>query len=495
VAARGGAVTRLSRATLGQVASADVALPPPAELAAGVGIVHLGIGAFHRAHQAVFTEDAVVAADQPGWGICGVTQRSASVVDQLRPQDGLYTMLQRGTGRPTARVVGQVSDVLFAATEEERLLGLFADPGVRLVTLTVTEKGYRRGPSGGLDLDDPVVAADLVGGARSTVGQLVRGLQARQRAGAAGLTVLSCDNLTDNGHVLRRLVMEFCAALPSAEGDVIGAWVEREVTFPCSMVDRIVPATSDADLADAKAVLGLDDAALVVAEPFRQWVIEDRFAAGRPAWDRVGADLVDDVTPFEQLKLRMLNGTHSLLAYLGALEGYETIAEAVADPRLADAAARLMADDVVPTLSATPGLDASDYGRTVLERFANPALRHRTTQVAMDGSQKLPLRLLGTVRDRLAAGVYPEHATLAVAAWMAYVAVRHDRHGRPLPLDDPLADRLEEAVSGASGPAAVVEALLAVREVFGDDLPDSEPFRAGLVKQLDRVMAGADALR
>jgi fructuronate reductase len=162
---------------------------------------------------------------------------------------------------------------------------------------------------------------------------------------------------------------------------------------------------------------------------------------------------------------------------------------------LADAAARLMADDVVPTLSATPGLDASDYGRTVLERFANPALRHRTTQVAMDGSQKLPLRLLGTVRDRLAAGAYPEHATLAVAAWMAYVAVRHDRHGRPLPLDDPLADRLEEAVSGATGPAAVVDALLAVREVFGDDLPDSEPFRAGLVDQLDRVMAGVGALR
>ncbi len=488
MAAGGGAVSRLSRHSISQITGSGVRLPPPASLAEGAGILHLGIGAFHRAHQAVFTEDAAVAADDPGWGICGVTQRSAAVVEQLRAQDCLYAVLERGSGEPTARVVGQISDVLFAAEEGARLMRRFADPAVRVVTLTVTEKGYRRGSSGSLDLADPVVAGDLEGGARSTVGQLVRGLQARQAASAGGVSVLSCDNLTDNGRVLRALVMDFCAALPSAEGDTIGAWIEQHVSFPNSMVDRIVPATTEADRADAAALLGVVDEALVVAEPFRQWVIEDDFAKGRPAWERAGADLVDDVAPFEQLKLRMLNGTHSLLAYLGALRGYDTIAEAAADDELATAARRLMRQDVMPTLAQPPGLDIAAYGEQVLERFANPALRHRTTQVAMDGSQKLPLRLLGTVRDRLAAGETPEWAFLGVAAWMAYVASGHDRHGQPLPLDDPLADRLREAAGTSADPAAVASGLLDVTEVFGDDLRDSTAFRHSLVEHLKELL-------
>jgi len=488
VAAGGGAVSRLSRHSISQITGSGVRLPPPASLAEGAGILHLGIGAFHRAHQAVFTEDAAVAADDPGWGICGVTQRSAAVVEQLRAQDCLYAVLERGSGEPTARVVGQISDVLFAAEEGARLMRRFADPAVRVVTLTVTEKGYRRGSSGSLDLADPVVAGDLEGGARSTVGQLVRGLQARQAASAGGVSVLSCDNLTDNGRVLRALVMDFCAALPSAEGDTIGAWIEQHVSFPNSMVDRIVPATTEADRADAAALLGVVDEALVVAEPFRQWVIEDDFAKGRPAWERAGADLVDDVAPFEQLKLRMLNGTHSLLAYLGALRGYDTIAEAAADDELATAARRLMRQDVMPTLAQPPGLDIAAYGEQVLERFANPALWHRTTQVAMDGSQKLPLRLLGTVRDRLAAGETPEWAFLGVAAWMAYVASGHDRHGQPLPLDDPLADRLREAAGTSADPAAVASGLLDVTEVFGDDLRDSTAFRHSLVEHLKELL-------
>lgn len=488
MAARGRAVSRLSRRSLLRAQHAGVRLPPPSVLAEQVGILHLGIGAFHRAHQAVFTEDAAVAADAPGWGICGVTQRSAAVVEQLRPQDCLYAVLERGAGESTVRVVGQVSDVLFAAEEGDRLMGRFADPAVRVVTLTVTEKGYRRGPGGGLDLGDAVVAGDLAGGARSTVGQLVRGLQARQAAGIGGVSLLSCDNLTGNGQVLRRLVMDFCRALPSVEGDAIGGWIEQHVSFPSSMVDRIVPATAETDRADAAALLGLVDEALVVAEPFRQWVIEDTFSAGRPAWERAGADLVDDVEPFEQLKLRMLNGTHSLLAYLGALKGYRTIAEAVADDELSAAASHLMREDVAPTLVQPPGLDVTAYEELVLERFANPALRHRTTQVAMDGSQKLPLRLLGTVRDRLATGQTPEWATLGVAAWMAYVASGRDRLGHELPLDDPLADRLRSAVGSGSDPMSVVTGLLGVREVFGDDLPDSTTFRDSLVRHLKELL-------
>ncbi|MFC8503825.1 mannitol dehydrogenase family protein [Pedococcus sp. NPDC057267] len=488
MAARGGAVRRLSRAALPGHDTPGLRLPPAPELASRVGIVHLGIGAFHRAHQAVFTEDAALAADEPGWGICGVTQRSAAVVDQLRPQDHLYAVLERGASTASARVVGQVSEVLFARDQGPLLFERLADPLVRVVTLTVTEKGYRRGPDGRLDLTDPVVAADLEGGARSTVGQLVRGLQARHRASAAPVTVLPCDNLTDNGAVVRRLVLDFCAALPAAEGDAVAAYVEQQVSFPSSMVDRIVPATTDEDRAEAARLLGARDEGLVVAEPFRQWVVEDRFAAGRPAWERAGAELVDDVAPYEQLKLRMLNGTHSMLAYLGALRGHGTIARAVADDDLAAAARELMAQDVLPTLHLPAGVDAAAYGRTVLERFANPALRHTTVQVAMDGSQKLPVRLLGTVRDRLAAGAVPQWATLAVAGWMAFVARGADVHGRPLPLDDPMAARLRSAVGTGSDPVTVAEGLIGVHEVFGDDLRDSRDFRDALVGHLKELL-------
>ena len=487
MAARGGAVRRLSRANL-PAPRAGVGLPPPAELASQIGIVHLGIGAFHRAHQAVFTEDAAVATGEPGWGVCGVTQRSRTVVDQLLPQDGLYAVLERGFGEPTVRVVGQVSEVLFAGEEAGRVLDHLADPDVRLVTLTVTEKGYRRTADGRLDLADPVVVADLAGGSRSTIGQLLRGFQARMHASAGAVSVLSCDNLTDNGAALRRLVLDFCLALPSAEGEAVGAWVEENVAFPSSMVDRIVPATTDADRAEAAELLGVRDAGLVVAEPFRQWVIEDAFAAGRPAWEKAGADLVGNVAPYERLKLRMLNGTHSLLAYLGALRGHPTIAQAVEDDVLATAARALMAEDVAPTVTVPGGPDVAAYGRTVLERFANPALRHTTAQVAMDGSQKLPLRLLGTVRDRLAAGADPTWASLAVAGWMAYVARRSDTNGRPLPLDDPLGPVLLRAVDSATDPTVVVDRLLGVREVFGDDLPASDVFRDLLVTHLKELM-------
>ncbi|MDN5767206.1 MAG: mannitol dehydrogenase family protein [Humibacillus sp.] len=489
---------RLSREQL-PAPRPGVALPPDRGLAASVGIVHLGIGAFHRAHQAVFTEDAALAADEPGWGICGVTQRSRTVVDQLRPQDGLYTVLQRDQQDMTARVVGQVSDVFFAAEEGERQLRLLAAPATRVVTLTVTEKGYRRDEHGDLDLADEAVAHDLAhdlarpgrgrAGSRSVVGQLVRGLQARELADAGPVTVLSCDNLPENGRVVQRLLADFCRALPRREGEQTAAWITEHVSCPSSMVDRIVPATTDRDRADAEALLGVRDAALVVAEPFRQWVIEDRFASARPAWERAGATFVNDVAPYERLKLRVLNGTHSMLAYLGALAGYETIAQAVCDPDLRSAARRLVADDVVPTLQVPPGVDVSAYAEEVLDRFANPALGHRTTQVAMDGSQKLPVRLLGTARDRLAAGAVPDSVALAVAGWMAYVAVGADATGRALPLDDPLARRLKQALGDAPGDArSVTDALLGISEIFGTDLTDHAAFTQAVTTHLKELL-------
>ncbi|WP_199432825.1 mannitol dehydrogenase family protein [Qaidamihabitans albus] len=469
------AVPRLSEATVS-------AAPRPS----AVGILHLGLGAFHRAHQAVFTEDA----GSGDWGICGVTQRTATVVEQLRPQDCLFTVLERDRDLAGCRVIGSVREVLFAAGEAERLRDRFADERVRIVSLTVTEKGYRRAGSGRLDLTDPLVRQDLAGESapRTVVGQLVRGLQARRASSAAPVTVLCCDNLTGNGEVVRGLVADFCAALPSAEGDQLAGWIEEQVRFPGTMVDRIVPATTAADVAEVRARLGVRDEAVVVAEPFRQWVIEDDFAAGRPAWEKAGAQFTTDVAPYEAMKLRLLNGTHSLLAYLGALAGHDTIAGAVADPAIAEAAAGLQEQDVLPTLTVPAGVDATAYAAEILARFANPALRHRTTQVAMDGSQKLPLRLLGTIRDRLAAGATPYWATRAVAAWMVYVAVGRDRLGRPLPLDDPLADRLRQAAGGGREARSVVHGLLGVGEVFGHDLPECAAFRELLEESVAELL-------
>ncbi|MGS2618945.1 mannitol dehydrogenase family protein [Micromonospora sp. LZ34] len=448
----------------------------------------LGIGAFHRAHQAVFTELAAAATGRDDWGIAGVTQRSAAVRDQLAAQDGLYGVLERGPAAAPLRVIGTVKEILAGPHDPAGVVDRLADPAVRLVTLSVTEKGYRRGGTGGLDLADPEVIGDLRGRPpRTAIGQLVRGLQRRRVLDAGPLTILSCDNLVGNGTVLRRLVHDFLAALPSAESDALAVWIAEAARFPSCMVDRIVPATTAQDRAEAAAVLGMRDEGLVVTEPFRQWVIEDDFAADRPAWELAGAVLTDDVAAWETVKLRMLNGSHSLLAYLGALGGHETIARAVADDALAAAADALMAEDVAASLRVPPGLDLDEYRREILTRFANPALRHRTVQVAMDGSQKLPVRLLGTVRDRLAAGLIPHHAALAVAAWMAYVA---DVCDRALPLQDPLADRLRTAVTGGGGdPRRMVTSFLEIQEIFGADLRDHDGLRAALVDHVARLTA------
>lgn len=458
-----------------------------------VGQVHLGIGAFHRAHQAVCTEDAAAATGETGWGLLGVTQRSPRVAEQLAPQDGLYGVLTTGAQESTLRVVGSVRDVAFPGRDTPRVLDALAAPTTHVVSLTVTEKGYRRAAGGGLDVTADDVAADLAAArdelrgpssaaAGTPIGLLVRGLVRRHRAGGAPLTVVCCDNLTDNGAVLAGLVRQALAAVPGA--DDVAAWVAASVRFPSTMVDRIVPATTDAHRAEAAGLLGLHDAALVVGEPFFQWVVEDDFAGPRPAWERAGATLTHDVAPFERAKLRILNATHSTLAYHGALRGHATLAEAVADPHLETLARALVDDDVLPTLVAPDGTDLGAYREEVLHRFANPRTGHTTVQVAMDGSQKLPVRLLGTVADRLAAGAVPVAAAHAVAGWVAYVRATSTGAltvgGRQVALDDPLAPRLAEA---AAGPDPVA-GLFALREVVPEDVASSTAFRAEVTAAL-----------
>ncbi|RKS84217.1 fructuronate reductase [Motilibacter peucedani] len=483
-------MVRLSLRTLPLVAPA--ARPPVDPGEVGVGIVHLGIGAFHRAHQAAFTQDAMAATGDLGWGICGVTQRSTDVLDQLGPQDGLYSVLVRTARGADVQVSAAVRELLFARADPDALTARLADPRVRVVTLTVTEKGYRHDPATRrLRTDDPEVVADLGGRApRTVVGQLVRGLQARHRADAGPVTLLSCDNLPSNGEVLAGLVREFCAALPAGEGGPLLDWVRDSVAFPSSMVDRIVPATTDDDRRDAARLLGIDDEGVVATEPFRQWVVEDSFAAGRPVWERAGAVLTADVTPYEAMKLRLLNGSHSTLAYLGGLAGHPYVADAVADPGLREVVERLMRDEVTPTLQVPDGFDLAGYQADLVQRFSNPALRHRTAQVAMDGSQKLPQRQVAVARDLLAVGVDPRLACLGIAAWMRYATAGTAEDGSPLVLDDPLADRIAQVTASASTPQAVVDAFLSLGEVFGDDLPHDERFRGLLVDGLSALTSG-----
>lgn len=487
---------RLSLATLDAAAShagAPTWTPPAVDpRALEVGIVHLGLGAFHRAHQAVHTEDAAAATGETRWGVLGVTQRSARVAEQLAPQDGLYGVLTQGRTATSLRVIGSLRGVAFPGTQTPEVLDRLAAPTTHVVSLTVTEKGYRRAPGGGPDLDDAGTQADLTAlaaelgapGAGATdlrpaatsMGLLVRGLARRYATSGAPVTVVCCDNMVDNGAQVRRLVTGLLDAVPGAEA--LRGWVEESVRFPGTMVDRIVPATTEEHRALARGILGLRDEGLVVGEPFTQWVVEDDFAGPRPAWERAGATLTGDVAPYERAKLRVLNATHSTLAYLGALHGYRTIADAVQDPALEQVARALIDEDVLPTLTPPDGLDLHAYRDSVLERFANPSTGHTTLQVAMDGSQKLPFRLLATAADRLAAGAVPHAVARAVAAWVVFVRRGTSVTGDALPLDDPLADVLLAAAAGPED--GLADRMLDLRAVFPAEVGDSPEMRAAV---------------
>ncbi|KQT64031.1 MULTISPECIES: mannitol dehydrogenase family protein [unclassified Aureimonas] len=449
------------------------------------GIVHLGLGAFHRAHQAVYTEH-VLGAD-PAWGITGVSLRSPETRDALAPQDGLFTVAVRDGSGDRFEVIGAIRASLVAPEDPAAVLAAMTAPETRIVSLTVTEKGYCHRPATGeLDETHPDIVHDLAHpeAPRSAVGFLVEALARRHAAGVPPFTVLSCDNLPSNGRTVRRVVTRFAAL----RGPDLGEFVEREVAFPSTMVDRIVPATTDADRALVEAALGVEDRWPVMGEPFSQWVIEDHFTAGRPDWGAAGATFVAEVEPFELMKLRLLNGSHSTLAYLGYLAGHETVADAMGAPGFGELLAGMMEEEVSPTLPVLPGFDLAAYRAELLQRFRNPALRHRTWQIAMDGSQKVPQRLLGTIRDRLAAGQSFDRLALGLAAWMVY-ATGEGEGGQAIDVRDPLASAIASATAGRRTADGLLEAYLGMAEVFGADLPASGPFRQAVRAALERVLS------
>jgi fructuronate reductase len=477
-------MTRLSAQTLASVAS-GIVRPAYRREGLGIGIVHLGIGAFHRAQQAVYTDDAL-AQELGDWGICGVSLRSPDVRDRLVLQDGLYTSIEKSPQGVRRRVIGSVGEVLFLGDERARVRERLEAPATQIVSLTVTEKGYCHDPATGrLNFAHPDIAHDLADPALpvSAVGLIVAALDARRASHAKAFTVLCCDNLPHNGALLRGLTLAFATTRDPA----LARWIEDHASFPSTMVDRIVPATTEADIADNDRALGLHDAVPVVHEPFKQWAIEDHFVAGRPAWDRVGVQFVADVAPFEAMKLRLLNGSHSAFAYLGYLAGYEFIYQVAAQPDFVAFMRKLMRDEVAPTLGLPTGVDVVAYQNALVERFGNPALPHRTEQIAMDGSQKLPQRLLGTVRDNLAAGRSIELLTLAVAGWMRYVA-GSDEAGREIKVSDPLAaDFARIAGMHRGDPAALAAGLLSLRAIFGEDLPAEPRFTSKVAAWLSQL--------
>jgi fructuronate reductase len=449
------------------------------------GIVHLGLGAFHRAHQAVYTEAAMAEGDLR-CGIAGVSLRSKSVADALVPQDLLYCVLERDGEQVNARLVGALCAALHAPSQLDEVLDAIADPQTEVVTSTVTEKGYCINPAtGDLDVADKDIQHDVAHPESpvSTIGVLFAGI--RRRVPAAKLTVLCCDNMASNGDTLRKLVLQFAGLVDRATERRI----EDAIAFPSSMVDRIVPAASSESLDWAEQRLGLRDEAAIVCEPFTQWVIEDHFAGARPAWEHGGALLVDDVRPYQAMKLRLLNGTHSAIAYLGQLRELETVSEAMRDPLVGPFVRRLMTEDLRSTLAAPGGYDALAYCDQLLRRFENPSLAHRTQQIAMDGTQKVPVRWLPALRATVNAGGELPHVERALAAWLHYLLTQRSDSGSALVINDPGAAALAARMRAEQNPNDVARAALAHTSVFGE-APWPDAFIARLSKHLAAVRRG-----
>lgn len=427
---------RLTESAFGLLRRENISCPSYDRPADASGIVHVGLGAFARAHVAWYTDKALNAGEQ-GWLITGVSLRSPSVMAQLNPQQGFYSLTQRSEGREATRVIGAIREVLVADQHAEKIINRISDPDCHIVSFTVTEKGYCRALDGSLDHS---IAAD------SFYTLLGEALARRAAAGLPGLTLLSCDNLAHNGRVLEALLRDWLAVhRPQALG-----WFTAQCTCPETMVDRIVPAMTAETLDEAQRLLGgLRDEGAIFTEKFSQWVIEDNFAGPRPRWEDHGAQIVADVTPYETAKLRMLNGAHSLLAYCGLEKGHEFVHQAIADPELRALTHRLLLEEAAPTIRAAEGQGLTAYAAALVKRFENPALQHRLAQIAMDGSQKLPQRWLAVLAERQSKGLPSPTIMRGLASWLRHV------RGDLRPVDDPLAEQLAAAWHHVSADAAI----------------------------------------
>jgi mannitol 2-dehydrogenase len=450
------------------------------------GVVHIGVGGFHRAHQAMYLDRLMNEGQAMEWGICGVGVMAADrkMAEALDAQDGLYTLvLKHSDGTYEPRVIGSIVEYLFAPDDPEAVIEKMAAPSTRIVSLTVTEGGYNISDiTGEFNAANPDVVRDLAPGAvpRTTFGLITEALRRRRERGVVPFTVMSCDNLQGNGHLAKRAFTAF-ARLRDAE---LGDWVEREVRFPNCMVDRITPVTTDADRAEVTERFGIEDRWPVVCEPFTQWVLEDAFTAGRPPYEDAGVQIVDDVEPYELMKLRLLNASHQALCYFGYLCGYRLVHEAAQDPLFQTFLLGYMDEEGTPTLPPVPGVDLAEYKHTLIERFSNPEVRDTIARLCAESSDRIPKWLLPVIRVQLATGGEIRRSAAVVASWARY-AEGVDEQGEPIEVVDRLADSL---IPLARRQRADPEAFIANRQLFGD-LVDDDRFRAAYLSSLASLHA------
>ncbi|MBB3330292.1 mannitol 2-dehydrogenase [Halomonas campaniensis] len=479
-------MTRLNNANLGRLAPA-VATPAYDRGRVTPGIVHFGVGGFHRAHQAMYLDVLMNRGEALDWGIVGVGVMAGDrrMRDALAAQDHLFTLVvKHPDGRREPRVIGSLVDYLFAPDDPAAVVERLADPAIRLVSLTVTEGGYNFHPvSGEFDLDTPDIRHDLEHpeAPKTTFGMIVEGLARRRERGVPPFTVMSCDNIQGNGEVARET---FCA-YARARDPGLADWIAREVAFPNAMVDRITPVTSEADITELREGFGIEDAWPVVCEPFTQWVLEDHFVAGRPPLEAAGVQLVDDVVPYELMKLRLLNASHQALAYFGTLAGYRYAHEVCQDPLFVDFLLDYMRQEASPTLAPVPGIDLERYRQTLIERFANPEVRDTLARLCAESSDRIPKWLVPVIREQLASGGQIRCSAAVVASWARY-AEGVDEQGRPIEVVDRLRDELMAiAAENQTRPTAFIEN----RELFGDLAEDArfrEAYRWALASLHER---------
>ncbi|MDV7104633.1 fructuronate reductase [Vibrio sp. TH_r3] len=432
-------------------------------------IVHLGFGAFHRAHQALFTDEVTRKSDS-NWGICEISLFSGiDLIQSLRQQDHLYSVVEKGAEFTDVKVIGCVKESLHPYFDGvEAVIDKMTEPQVAIISMTITEKGYCADPATGkLDKNNALIMADLQNPTqpKSALGYIVQALKIRRERGIGPFTVLSCDNVQENGHVAKMVIVEYARLLDTELSD----WIEANVTFPCTMVDRIVPAATEDTLNEIEQLLGVKDPCGISCEPFRQWIIEDNFVAGRPNWNLAGAEFVTDVVPYEEMKLRLLNGSHSFLAYLGYLGGYKHISDTMTDHGYRKAAFDMMMQAQAPSLAMPKGTDLESYANLLIERFTNPSLKHKTWQIAMDGSQKIPQRLGGSLRFHLEHGSDFKWLAAAIAGWMRYVSAV-DEQGNTIDVKDPMAQQLKAVCDKYGQNISVVRPLLAIETIFPADI-------------------------
>ncbi|MBF0442308.1 MAG: mannitol dehydrogenase family protein [Oligoflexales bacterium] len=450
-----------------------------------IGIVHLGLGGFFRSHAAAYT-DLVMDESGRKFGISALTWSNRYLRDSLSSQDGLYSLCERDAAKEEIRIVGSIREVLIASDDMEKIIDRIASPDVRIVSLTITEKGYHTDQTSlKLKTDTPDILNDIKNPdhPKTALGLIVKSLDIRRSKGLGPLTFISCDNVPFNGRLTQSAVLELAGHHSRGLHD----WIRDNASFPSTMVDKITPHTTTSDIQSVSSILGVTDHAAVIAEPFSSWIIEDNFSSDRPMWEKAGVRFVDNIKPYEQMKLRILNASHSLVAYLGYLAGYEYIDEAMRNEKFARLIRRFIKDEVFPTLTVDENTLNLYSPETIISRFSNSRIKYKTSQVASDGSLKVPIRLLPTLRDLIKCRIEYNILPLAIAGWLRYSSGL-DEQGSAISVVDPMAETMLKKGKVAGSGEDLVREYLSIKEVFGEDISQNTKFVSKLTSWVNILL-------